>query len=98
MYNKARFDRSYLTMLIFHKELTNVEDRVRHFGREIQSLTEENTELRARQVSLRKELEVALEEKERQKRDAKNMKQVNRALERDSKEVYHCLNRLLKPH
>jgi len=69
------------------QELQVVEEKIQSFSHEVHELRDENSELRSCQDELQRELSSALSDRDKYKKDYKNLKQVNRALERDIREL-----------
>jgi len=69
------------------QELQAVEEKIQSFSHEVHELRDENSELRSCQDELQRELNNAVSDRDKYKKDYKNLKQVNRALERDIREL-----------
>ncbi len=69
------------------EELGTVEEKIQLFSHEVQELREENSDLRSCQEELQRELTSAVSDRDKYKKDYKSLKQVNRALEKDIREV-----------
>lgn len=67
--------------------MASVEEKIDNFGLEMRKLKEENADLKSLQADLKRELEAALDERDQQKKEQKNLKQINRALEKEIRDV-----------
>lgn len=71
-----------------NEEIDAVELKLDELSREMSKVKEENIALRIKDEHLVKDNETLKEERDTYKKEYKNVKQVNRALERDLQEVY----------